>query len=175
MVKSKISCVCSLVLLSVLSTCPFVKAECNIPQEARIYNRTGKQCVWASIETLGRYNKIPQLFGITSSKKYAKGANTYNVVNAFRELGLDHFTMSNRYDKKSGKALLIKALKEWRVGAAFSINNKHMVVAVDITDKYVKIIDNADKDLKVQTWSIDEFNKKFDGWVIVVYKVREKK
>lgn len=148
--------------------------QCKIPESHRVFNKSGKQCVWASLETLARYNKIEPLYGLTTKKSYQKGANYWDVNKALEKHNV-RFKMTYHSDKKNGLTLLKKYVSEYKVGAAFAINRttiKHMVTMVHIDDEKVQFIDNSDKELRVRTWSMKTFKENFDGWVVVIYRVK---
>lgn len=150
-----------------------------VPRDCRILNRKGS-CVWCSMELLGRYAEIKSLYGITKNPgdggdPRCQGAANINHVRSFLQ------SKGIRYEdvlpyggsdpgRVKGKALLVKACKTERRGAAFAIPG-HMLVCVhyDPDTKTVKVIDNADWGLNIQTWSWEKFHRVWDGWVYVLY------
>jgi hypothetical protein len=47
----------------------------------------------------------------------------------------------------------------------------HAMVLVHYDEEkgIVKYINNSDDELKVRTWTMEEFNKRWDGWICIVY------
>ncbi len=55
-------------------------------------------------------------------------------------------------------------------GCLFGIPGHAMVlVHYDDEKKVVKYVNNSNSKLPVQTWTLDQFNQKWDTWVIVIY------
>ena len=141
---------------------PTASFAVEIPKEARVFNTSEHQCVWASLETLARHNQIPELYDLTT--KYKKKATPDNVRYVLKKRKIKYkMTLHGR-----GSHGFLK--ENIRHGIAFGTNRKHMMTLVHIDDKEAKFIDNSDKNLEVQTWDIKKFNKAFDGWAIVIFK-----
>ena len=43
------------------------------------------------------------------------------------------------------------------------------LVHYDEQKQIVKYINNSDSSLKIRTWTMDEFNRRWEGWICVVY------
>lgn len=137
-----------------------------IPKEDRVFNKTGIQCVWASIECLGRFANEKKLIGLTNHEDCQSYASPTTLAAKLKSLKVKFEQTVNKKDK----SLLIKSLVEERRGCLFGIPGHAMVlVHYDEQNKFVKYINNSDKNLKVRTWSLDEFNQRWDGWICVVY------
>lgn len=137
-----------------------------IPVKDRVPNRTGIQCVWSSIETLARYAKYEKLYDITMEKDYKSYAGPPSLRAMFKKYGVKY---EMTVDKKD-RSLLIKGCTIEKRGVAFDIPG-HMMVLVHYDEKegIVKYINNSDKDLKIRTWTMEEFNKRWAGWAVIIY------
>lgn len=144
-------------------------AQCPIPKEDRVVNRTGTQCVWSSIEMLGRWAEEPKLVNppLTSRRE----CQTYSSPSlAARVLGDLDVRFEQTYgDREKGVALIKKAMAEKR-GCLFSVPRHAMVlIHYDEDENIVKWVDNSDVSLKVQTTTVDRFHRMWDSWVLVIY------
>jgi len=137
-----------------------------IPMKDRVYNRTGIQCVWASTEALGRYAEEPKLINLTDDPECKSYANVYSFQRKMRERGVKYETTTDPRDR----SLIIKAVVKERRGVLFCIPGHAMVlVHYDEAKGIVKYINNSDRTLAVRTWTMAEFNRRFDGWVSAIY------
>lgn len=143
--------------------------QCPIPMENRVFNQTGIQCVWASIETLGRWaneSKLmnPPLISRPECQGYS-GPHSASIV--LSELGV-RFEQSYK-DREQGIMLIKKAMSEGR-GCLWGVPG-HAMVLVHYSEEEDKVcwIDNSDQSLKVQTTTISSFQKRWDSWVLVIY------
>lgn len=146
-----------------------------VPRDCRILNTKGN-CVWCSLELLARFAYMEQLYNITKNVSdggdpRCQGGSSPEPVRRFlnsKKIKYDMYT-----DKTEGEKLLLKACKIERRGAAFAIPG-HMLNCIhyDPDTKIVKVIDNADRSLAVQTWSWDKFYRLWAGsgyWVYAIY------
>jgi hypothetical protein len=149
--------------------------EVPVPRDCRILNTKGN-CVWCSLELLARYAYMPQLYNITKNVSAGgdprcQGGSSPSPVRSFlndKKIKYEMYT-----DREQGEKLLIKACKVERRGAAFAIPG-HMLNCIhyDPDTKIIKIIDNADRSLSVQTWSWEKFHRLWAGgdhWVYAIY------
>lgn len=137
-----------------------------IPKEDRVFNKTGIQCVWASIESLGRFAGEGKLLEITKHEDCQGYASPVTLALKLKALGVDFKQTTNKKDK----SLLIQSVVNDRRGCLFGIPGHAMVlVHYDEKESIVKYINNSDKNLKVRTWSLEEFNQRWDGWICVIY------
>lgn len=137
-----------------------------IPKEDRVFNKTGIQCVWASIETLGRFAEEKKLYDLTHDPLcLAKSNPSYTSV-ILKKKNIK-FSQSNNYDTNFIK----KMCQKERRGVMFDVFERHAMVLVhyDEDKKIVKFIDNLDKKLEIKTWTLKEFNEKWSGWLLVIY------
>ena len=132
----------------------------------RVYNKTGIQCVWASLECIGRYAEEPKLIDLTKDpecKSYSSPSGAAHKLNKMR-------VKFEQTTSTSDKSLIIKAVVKEKRGVLFGIPG-HAMVMVHYDEKagIIKYINNSDGDLKVRTWTIDNFNKRWDGWICAIY------
>lgn len=143
--------------------------EVPIPRNIRILNTKGN-CVWCSLEVLAKYAEIKSLYGITKDVRdggdpRCQGGSSPGPVRSFLNSKGIKYEMTTSGDE----SLLVKACKIDRRGAAFGIPG-HMlnVIHYDPDTKIIKIIDNADRSLSVQTWSWEKFHRLWDGWAYYI-------
>jgi len=137
-----------------------------IPMKDRVPNYTGIQCVWVSIESLGRYAEEPKLIELSKDpecKSYSSPSSTAHKLN---KLGVKFEQTTNKFDR----SLMIKGVVKERRGCLFTVPGHAMVlVHYDEEKDVVKYFNNSDSTLKIRTWTMEEFNKKWDGWILVIY------
>jgi hypothetical protein len=144
--------------------------QCPIPMACRVRNYTGTQCVFSSLECLARWGEINELLQpspLTSRpgcKSYSGPTDAANKINKFG------VRFENEYKNRSKALILLKkAMSEGR-GALMDIPGHAIVIChYDEKQKVVKIIDNSDRSLRVQTWSMEKFNKLWGGWIMVIF------
>jgi len=143
--------------------------QCPIPKSDRVKNYTGIQCVWSSIETLGRWAREdrltkPPLTSRKDCKSYSGPALSAKVLNS---LGV---RFKQTYgDKRAGLDLIRQAMSEGR-GALFDVPGHAMVVIhFDEAGDRVCWIDNSDNTLKAQTSTVQRFMSRWGSWVLVIY------
>lgn len=134
-----------------------------IPKEIRRYNISGSQCVWCTAEMLGTYHHVERLNGLTKQYKHATGPGEFAKVMNSKNV---KFKQIN--DKKG-----IDFIEEWvaikKMGVGIGINGSHAILVCHFErNKLIKIIDNSDKSLKIQTWEWNKFYRQFDGWAFVI-------
>jgi hypothetical protein len=135
-----------------------------IPKEMRVYNHSGSQCVWCTIEMLAKFNNIPGAKDLTNSYKYATGPREVKRVLESRGV-----KFKQTYDRNED--MLEEYVTKRNLGVGVDVNNGHHMILVCHFDKkagIVKIIDNSDHSLKVQTWSLSHFRNKWSDWILVI-------
>lgn len=137
-----------------------VDVQVPIPMECRVGNRSGSQCVWCSLECLARYHHVEAAMHLTDVHKGTAGSG--NVKSVLDSLGVKYQQQQNR-DTKFLEDICVKG---W--GAGVGLNGTHMVNVVHFKDDVVKIIDNSDSSLRIQTWTRAQFIQRFDGWVVTL-------
>jgi hypothetical protein len=137
-----------------------------IPMKDRVYNKTGIQCVWASLECIGRYAEEKKLINLTNDSE-CQGYSSPS--GSARKLMALHVKFEQT-TSLSDKSLIRKAVVKEKRGVLFGIPGHAMVmVHYDEAKGIIKYINNSDKELKIRTWTIDEFNRRWDGWICAVY------
>jgi len=137
-----------------------------IPMRDRVFNRTGIQCVWASTEALGRYAEEPKLINLTDDPECKSYAGPASYSRKMKERGVKY---QMTYDT-SERNLIKKSVVQERRGCMFCVPG-HAMVMVHYDEKkgIVKYFNNSDRSLAIRTWTMAEFNKRFEGWVSVIY------
>jgi len=143
--------------------------QCPIPMSDRVHNYTGIQCVWSSLEMIGRFAEEPKLMNppLTSRSNCKSYSSPSLVRERLTELKIK---FEQTYDDRGrGIALIKKAMSEGR-GCLFGVPGHAMVlVHYDDTKNFVKYVDNSDRNLAVQTMTMERFNQRWDTWITVVY------
>lgn len=137
-----------------------------IPMKDRVFNKTSIQCVWCSLETIGRYAEEPKLIGLTKLKKCQGFASPNSTAIMLNQLHVRFEQTTSKYDRR----LIIKSIVKEKRGCLFSIPGHAMtLVHYDEKKGIVKYINNSDTSLQIRTWTMDQFNQKWDGWICVIY------
>lgn len=149
---------------------PVFGQQVKIPQECRVRNKTGIQCVWASIETLARHHGVPAASNLTDYYKGLAGPN--DALRVLRERRVQGYITYPGF--KNVQWLKDCCSKGW--GAGVGLGGQHMLLVVHYKDGQVGIIDNLDPELRVKYWTEPEFLNRWDGWTVtLVPPVRVKK
>lgn len=137
-----------------------------IPIKLRVYNKSSIQCVWATLETLGLYAREPKLFNLTNKPEYQGTSDPRGVGKALTQLKVKFEQTIDHSDKH----LIIKSIVKEKRGCLFDILGHVMtLVHYDEKNDIVKYIDNSDPELKIKTWTLEEFDAKWKGWICVIY------
>lgn len=137
-----------------------------IPMEDRVFNKTGIQCVWCSLETIGRYAQEPKLIGLTDLPDCKSYSSPSHAAKKLRQLNVKFEQTTSKQDR----SLIIKSVVNEKRGCLFAVPGHAMtLVHYDEKEGIVKYINNSDKTLKIRTWTMQEFNKRWDGWICVIY------
>lgn len=143
--------------------------QCPIPHEDRVKNYTGIQCVYSSIEALGRWAEEPKLTDppLTSRSDCKGYSGPERAGGILRGLGVK---FEQTYgDREKGIRLIKRAMIEGR-GALWDVPGHAMIlVHYDEDQDRVCWVDNSDRSLKVQETTIGKFKKRWGSWVLVVY------
>ena len=140
-----------------------VGVQVPIPKDMRVYNRSGNCCVWATIQALGNYNKSNGTHNLIDKYTWATGPGEVNRV--LTQKGVKFLqTTSGRRDY----SFLKKWVTEEKKGVGVGLPG-HMVLMCHFDEgKEVKIIDNSDRSLRIQTWTWQQFVRRYDGWALVI-------
>ena len=140
-----------------------------IKMEDRVRNYTGIQCVYSSIEALGRHAKEPKLINppITSRSNCKSYSDPYRAGNILTNLNVK---FKQEYGNKNKALEFMKSSLLEKRGTLFSIKG-HAMVAVHYSESENRFcwIDNSDRSLKVQETTIDGFKRMWTGWILVIY------
>ncbi len=149
-----------------------IGVQVPIPKNCRVYNASGSQCVWCSIECLGRYHKVKELYeGDTRITKYHTWATVPFEVAQVMKTKYPSVKWTQITSRNETNSFIKKYVTEKKLGAGFAISG-HMlnIVHYDEAAKTVKVIDNlGPQALKVQEWSMDKFNRVAVGWALTVF------
>lgn len=139
-----------------------------VPMKDRVFNKTGIQCVWCSHELLGRYAEEPKLIGLTDHADCKGTAGPADVDRKLTQIKVKYAQV--KFDKPKAREFIRKAVVEERRGITFSVPGHVMnLVHYDEKKKVVKYINNSDRQLLIRTWSMDEFERHWEGWVSTIY------
>lgn len=148
---------------------PLETLQCPIPVEDRVRNYTGIQCVYSSIEALGRWAEEPRLVSppLTSRSDCKGYSGPERAGEILKKLGV---RFEQTYgDRDRGVKLIKRAMKEGR-GALWDVPGHAMIlVHYDEGEDRVCWVDNSDRSLRVQETTVEKFNKRWGSWVLVVY------
>jgi hypothetical protein len=145
-----------------------IDVQVPIIKENRKYNESGVQCVWCSLENLARHHKVVALYDLTDIYKQATGPGYVGYVLKSRNIKYKQIQSS----KEKGIAFIKEYVVEKKFGVGIGLQGIHMInlVHFDEEQKIVKVIDNGGPNaLKIQTWTMDQFMNRFDGWVITIF------
>jgi hypothetical protein len=143
--------------------------QCPIPMKDRVKNYTQIQCVFASLECLGRWADCKQLTEppITSRSDCKSYSGPSDAASKLKRLGI-RFEMSYR-DREKGIALIKKSMSEGR-GVLWGVPGHAMVLChFDEEKGVVKYINNSNYKLPIQTMSMSDFHRRWDTWVVAIY------
>lgn len=144
--------------------------QCPIPPDCRVKNFTGTQCVFSSLECLARWAEIESLLQPRPLTSRAGCQSFSSPTDAAKKLSALGIKYENEYHNRSkALSLLRRAMSEGR-GALMDIPGHALVIChYDENAGIVKIIDNSDRSLKIQTWPMSKFDKLWGGWIMVLY------
>lgn len=144
--------------------------QCPIPMDCRVKNYTGIQCVFSALECLARWGDVHQLLEPEPLTSRIDCKSYSGPVDAAKKLKKFNVNFENSYKNKTeGIELIKKAMADGR-GALVDIPGHAIVMChYDENKEIVKIIDNSDISLRIQTWSMKKFKNLWTGWVLVIY------
>lgn len=148
---------------------PIEDLQCPIPHKDRVKNYTGIQCVYSSIEALGRWAEEPKLTNppITSRPDCKGYSGPDRAATILKKLNVK---FEQTYgDREKGLNLIKKAMREGR-GALWDVPGHAMIlIHYDELQNKVCWVDNSDSSLKVQQTTVEKFKKRWGSWVLVIY------
>lgn len=144
-----------------------IDVQVPIAKEHRQYNYSGSQCVWCSLEALARHHGIANLYDLTDKYKFATGPSYVAGVLTKRGVAFRQSYSTKQADIEFIREYVTK--KGYGVGIGV-YNGTHMINLVHFDEEkgIVKIIENGDRSLKIQTWTMAQFNSRFSGWAIAL-------
>lgn len=139
---------------------------CEVQEKNRINNNTGSQCVFSSIELVGRTIGETKLYNITKLPQCQGLAGPGDVKRLLDSLDVK-FEQSN--NKEKGRELIKEAMKigypvVWGMGGFHALSLVHY----DEIANRVHYIDNVGPKT-VKICSVEKFNKMWDGWIIYIH------
>lgn len=142
---------------------------CPVPYEMSVPNRTGVQCVWCSLEVLGNYLQISQLYNLTDRSRCKGPAGPGDVKEVLSALQVKYIQATNKEDG-------LKLIKHWtghNLCCLIGIPG-HAIVCINYDENrnLVTVIDNVG-DRHPKNWTIEKFNRLFDDWVVCVYPIQK--
>lgn len=143
--------------------------QCPIPKNDRVKNYTGIQCVYSSIEMLGRWAEEPKITKppITSRPECQGYSSPDRAAQILKGLGVKF--QQSYGDKEEGIKLIKEAMSEGR-GVLWGVP-KHAMVLIHYSEKQNKVcwVDNSDRQLRIQETTIEKFKERWNSWVLVIY------
>lgn len=138
--------------------------QVDMPNSERQHNDSGSQCVFCSLQMCAKHMGIESLYHLTDKYTFATGPEFVKKILDENHVHFIQKTGSNT------KQLLIDYVEKQGIPAAIGVDGHHCIVCVHYSPETneAKIIDNSDKQLRVQTWTMEKFNQHFDGWVVVL-------
>lgn len=140
----------------------------DVARANRVPNRTGSQCVGASIETLGRHHGLKALEGFAA----AHPGNCPSAASAAEAVRRSGVKCRSQDTGNRDLAILLYAARGG-LGAVVGLNGTHAVTLVgyDPNERTVSLIDNQGPNaLEVQTWPLSRFLGAWDGFTVVLEK-----
>lgn len=144
------------------------QADAQVPVRPadRVFNRTGIQCTWCSLECLGRHNGIKALHTPPLTDSHLRHAGPAQVRPVLDRLGVKY--LIQEFGQKDTNILTVSCERGW--GCVVGLKGVHCVNLIHFDATTAKIIDNGDRQLRVQSWKRSTFLQEWDGFTIVVYE-----
>lgn len=129
-----------------------------IPLPQRVYNASGSQCCWCSLETCARYLGVRQLYDLTGDHKGASGPREMTAVLERRGV---------KFVVRRTQAELREALR-YKVPVAILIPG-HACVLVGLDDESARLLSNNHQRREVQVCPRWKFDRLWSGWGVALY------
>jgi hypothetical protein len=145
------------------TTCELTPAaQVPVAADQRTRNKSGVQCVWCSLATLGKYHGHA---GVAALAEHHKGlAGPAEVRAALGGLGVRY--RMQMPGNKDPKILRDACARRW--GAAVGLGGTHAVNVIHFAGGTVKLVDNSDPALADRTLTEAAFLARWDGWAVVL-------
>jgi len=155
-------------LLLLLSLTTISKAE-DFAQcpfgDKRAFNYNNVSCVWCSLENLGTYNREPKLYNLSKNPRYQHPSGPGEVAQVLKNFGIK---FKQTTDKEEGRKLIYEAMRDGRGCLVGVPGHAINLINYDDTTNKAIIVDNGGS-LKNRLMSIQEFERRWTGWVLVIY------
>lgn len=152
-------------LLLIQTTYASDGVECPVNRQDRVGNGTGVQCVWASLETIARYIGETRLYDLTD--KYKNVSDPGQVAQVLNSRGVP---FEQATSKEEARVLIMKGMQNG-MPVLFGAGRVHAMVIVnyDPTCNRACYVDNSNLGAGVITKTIPEFERMWDGWVVLLH------
>jgi hypothetical protein len=143
--------------------------QCPVPMKDRVRNYTGIQCVYSSIEMLGRWAEEPKLMNppLTSRGDCKGYSGPSAAASRLKKYGVK-FEQEYR-SREAGIRLMKKAMRDGRACLWGVPGHAMVLIHYDEENNVVKYVDNSDRSLRIQTITISRFKARWDTWILVIY------
>jgi hypothetical protein len=138
-----------------------------LAEDHRALNTKG-QCVWSSLQNMGRQIGETKLYNLTKDRRCQGGANPSDVNRVLTALGVK---FEQAYgNRKEAYALIERGLAEGRP-CIISYDTAHVIniVHFDRDANKVAVVNNHGDRFQTQYMDLAEFDRRFKGWVCIVY------
>ncbi len=147
---------------------PTAAAEIPIRLEDRVRNQSEGRCGWCALETLARYHRLEDLYGL--AQKHTSRAMPADLAAALDEARVNYRVQDPgrrnpfilRYAVQESLGALV-GFRESRPGAG-----PHIVTLVDYGPREVRVIDPSDADGRIRTLTTERFLSWWDGFALVI-------
>lgn len=143
----------------------------KIKKKNFVVNKTGKQCIWSCIETIGRNYNVKKIISppLTTREECQKGGDSNQISKLLDKIKVQYKISENNsfkyiYENTPiivGMNNLSVVPGEERIG--------HAVIVDSIYNDSVFIIDTSSYRI-ISELSIDEFKNQWDGWSCKIYQ-----
>jgi len=134
-----------------------VPAGIRIPVAMRVRNKTGAQCVWASMDTISLYLRLGRLPLLTNY--YQGTADPEQVQSVLTHYGV-RFRQSRSRAELTG---FLEAAFAQGLPVGVGLEGRHMVVAEALEGSQVRVVENMDGQEHLYPLAL------LDGWAVVLY------
>lgn len=152
-------------------------AEIHIAPQCRVKNRPPGRCGWCALETLARHHGLESIYGLAD--RHPCTCSPRSLEEALQQTGVRY---RMQYPGSRGRGILYYAMEE-ELGAAIGLRAEdasgahgtghahvggHIVVLIDLSPNFVKILDPNDADGRTRTMSLRRFLERWDGLAVIL-------
>ena len=140
--------------------------DVHIAPAHRVPNRTGWQCVWSSMETIGRHHGMRDLYNLTEYDGPVNPDIARSIIETrghkcyWRPRGPAHLEEVQRMLDWHWPVSIEVAWADWPIS--------HMVVVEEVTPEFVRVIDDGHE----QKWKREWFDGHWTGRYITIVPTR---